>query len=182
VRPLITGVLVSAAACVLALGCGGDDPDPEAAVVWLNLVQGETNDCNRTTSFQLPEGAAATIQGQIQGTPREEDGAGTNVIDCSVRAASTGGFDISLTLRSTPDIRLFQISGNVNEGASQVRVSVQSDRVGQLSQQVCDAEVAVIRNGAVWIRTLNCSDMTDQLSPSTRCAATGGVLFERCQG
>ncbi|MET0410345.1 MAG: hypothetical protein ABW217_03570 [Polyangiaceae bacterium] len=175
--------MVSAAACVLALGCGGDDPEPEAAVVWLNLVQGETNDCNRTTSFQLPEGSApSTIQGQIDGTPREEDGAGTNVIDCSVRPASGGGFNISLSLRATPDIRLFEVSGTVNEGASQVRVSVQSDRVGALQQQVCDADVQVIRNGAVWIRTLNCSDMTDPLSPSTRCAATGGVLFERCQG
>lgn len=181
-RPLITGVVVSAAACVFALGCGGDDPEPEAAVVWLNLVQGETNDCDRLRSFQLPDNAAAIIQGQINDTAREEDGAGSNVIDCSVRAAAAGRFDISLTLRSIPDIRLFQISGNVAEGASQVRVSVQSDLVGALSQQVCEAEVEVIRNGAVWIRTLNCSDMTDPLSPSTRCAATGGVLFERCQG
>jgi hypothetical protein len=168
---------------VLALGCGGDDPDPEAAVIWLNLVQGETNDCDRLESFQLPDGAAATIQGQIQGTPREEDGAGTNVIDCSVRAASGGGFQIALSLRSTPDIRLLQITGTVSQGTGQqVRVSLQSDTVGALQQQVCDAEVEVIRNGAVWIRTLNCSDLTDERSPSTRCAATGGVLFERCQG
>lgn len=182
-RPLITGVVVSAAACLLALGCGGDDPEPEAAVVWLNLVQGETNACDRTTSFQLPEGSApGTIQGQIQNTPREEDGVGSNVIDCSVRPASGGGFQVSLTLRSSPDIRLFQVSGTVNQGASQVRVSVQSDRVGALQQQVCDANVEVVRNGAIWIRSLSCSDMTDDLSPSTRCAATGGVLFERCQG
>lgn len=182
-RPLITGVVVSAAACVFALGCGGDDPEPEAAVVWLNLVQGQANACDRTTSFQLPEGSApSTIQGNVNGTSREEDGADNNVIDCSVRPASGGGFEISLSLRSPPDIRLFQVSGTVNEGPSQVRVSVQSDRVGSLSQQVCDANVEIIRNGAVWINSLNCSDMTDQLSPATHCAATGGVLFERCQG
>jgi hypothetical protein len=182
VRPLITGVVVSAAACVFALGCGGDDPEPEAAVVWINLIQGSTNQCDRTTSYQLPENAAATIQGQISGTPREEDGVGSNVIDCSVRAAAGGGFAVSLTLRSVPDIRLFQVTGTVNEGPSQVRVSLQSDRSGQLAQSLCDADVEVVDNGAIWIRSLSCSDLTDELSPSTHCAASGGVLFERCQG
>lgn len=183
-RPLITGFVVSAAACVLALGCGDDEPDPEAAVVWINLIDGATSQCDRTTTLQLPDTTApATIQGQVDGSTREEDGAGSTVVDCSVRAAAGGAFDIALQLRSPPDVRLLSVSGTVAQGAGQqVRVSLQSDQVGALQQQVCDAEVQVIRNGAIWIRSLNCTDLTDDRSPSTHCAATGGVLFERCQG
>jgi hypothetical protein len=176
--------VVSAAACALALGCGGDDPDPEAAVVWINLVQGTTNQCDRTTSLQLPDNTApTTIQGQVSGSTREEDGAGSTVVDCRVRATTGGAFEIALQLRSPPDVRLLSLSGTVAQGAGQqVRVSLQSDQVGALAQQVCDAQVEVVRDGAIWIRSLDCSDLTDDRSPSTHCAATGGVLFERCQG
>lgn len=183
-RPLITGFVVSAAACMLALGCGDDEPDPEAAVVWINLIQGATSQCDRATSLQLPDTTApATIQGQISGTTREEDGAGSTVVDCSVRATTGGAFDITLQLRSPPDLRLLTISGTVSEGpGQQVRVSLASDEVGSLQQQVCEAEVTDLLNGAIWIRSLNCTDLSDERSPSTHCAATGGVLFERCQG
>jgi hypothetical protein len=181
VRPVITGLVVSVAACVLALGCGGDDPEPEAAVVWLNFSQGTGGNCDRPYSFQLPDSAAAIIQGQIEGSERVEDGAEGNVIDCSVRSTTGGAFQLSLQLRS-PEIRIMQISGTVTEGASTVSLSVQSDFVGSLRQNECSARVKKIRNGAIWIDELRCENMTDARSPLTDCVGAGGVLFERCQG
>lgn len=154
---------------------GGDEP--EAAIVWLDVVQGTTNECDRATSFRRPEGAPAMIQG-----PREEDGVGSNVIDCRVRATAGGAFEIDLSLRSPPAIRLLEVSGTVSEGVNQVRVSIASDTIGSLQQQVCDAAIEEIRDGAISIRALRCSNMTDPQSPGTRCAATGGVLFEHCRG
>jgi hypothetical protein len=168
---------------VIASGCGGDDPEPEAAVVWFNISQMSSGNCDRAYNFQLPAGTAAdTIRGQISGTPRLEDGKGGNVVDCSVRATATpGAFQVALQLRST-EIRNFQASGTLSKGVGTVRISLQSDRTGALGQSDCEAEVEVISDGAVWIRSLRCDSLTDELSTNTLCLGAGGVLFERCQG
>jgi hypothetical protein len=169
-------------ACVLAAGCGGDDPEPEAAVVWLNLGQASGGNCDRPFSFQLPAGAASTVQGQITGTPRLEDGEGGNVIDCSVRSSGGGAFQVALTLRSA-EIRIFQLNGTLSlDTPGTVSVGMNSDRTGSLSDDTCTAQAEVISDGAVWIRSLSCPSMIDERSPSTSCTGSGGVLFERCQG
>lgn len=181
-RRLLTGLVLSFAAGLLAMGCG-DDEVPEAAVVWLNLSQMEGGNCTAIASFQLPEEtAAATIQGNISDTPRLEDGVDGRVIDCRVRRNAEGTYDVSLSLRS-PELTLFQAIGSLDEETGgALSVVVQAARTGSLTQTDCTAEVEAITENAVWVSSLRCDDLRDRLSPNVLCLGTGGILFERCQG
>lgn len=175
---VVLGVLAFASAAG-GLACGGDEPARQQAVFWLGFATGPGASCSSAITINLPDDTArATITG-LDGRGERLEDAGDDLVQCSVSPSSTAGsYDLSLRL-SSGIIGDFVASGVVTDTAGTVDVDVQTSAFS-LGQDDCTVEVEKVLAGAVWLRSLRCTNLRDPSSPAIQCIGNGGMIFENC--
>jgi hypothetical protein len=180
-RLIFSGLLAAATG---ATACGDDKVAPQQAVFWFGLSSTAGAQCSANKNFQLPPDARATITGTTGQGERVKDGQdvmGTDaVVECTVKETTkgSGSFNVSLKL-SVGEIGIFDADGVLALPSGTVDVDFNTAQFS-LNQDDCTANVEVLRNGAVWLKDLHCTNMRDPSSPGVSCDGLGGVIFENC--
>lgn len=167
------------AAVGVVAGCGDEKSPPKQTVFWLGLNQAPGAICSSSRNYQLPADARATINSSDAVGGRIQNDA-DNLVECDVRPANGSATDFAVSLRfSGGEVGNFSANGTVSAAGGELDVSFNTGDFG-LEQDNCTATVQTVTAGAIWVRSLRCTNLRDESSPGVQCDGQGGVIFENC--